>query len=98
MDLLDARESPAFQKSLCVHFEFLGAQAYFGTSTHQKTYPNELQQLIPLLDNQTLHYSNIKILQGLHAETVQTGLDQLEQRTDPNVNKIIVTNTNETSS
>ena len=96
IDLLNARESPAFQKSLCVHFEFLGAQAYFGTPTHQKTYQNELQQLIPLLDKRTLHYPNIKILEGLHAETVQTGLDQLEERTNPNVNKIIVTNTNET--
>ena len=90
IDLLDARNSPAFQKSLTVHFEFLGAQAYFGAKEDHQCYARELEELAKLVQSKTLHYPNIKSIEQLNTTSVESGLQQLESRSDPSVNKIIV--------
>lgn len=90
IDLFDARKSPAFQKSLSVHFEFLGAQAYFGAKGDHKCYANELEELSKLIQNKTLRYPNIKFIEEMKTTSVDSGLQQLELRSDPSVNKIVV--------
>ena len=90
IDLFDARKSPAFQKNLSIHFEFLGSQAYFGTALDQETYKNELCHLLPLIESQVLHYPNIRVLYGLDSVTVKAGLEDLQVRRLLDTNKIIV--------
>ena len=90
IDLLDARKSPAFQKSLCCHFEFLGAQAYFGTKEDRACYAKELDEMKTLIMDRTFLYPTIKTFRGCNVESLEAGLRQLENREDPSVNKFLI--------
>ncbi len=79
VDLLTRGESIAFQKSLSIHFIFVGSQSFYGDRLTWKAYKKELLYLKTLLEEGSLRMPTIQVVGDLSIETVKKAHQLLEE-------------------
>ncbi len=77
-DLWNRETSPAFQKSLTVHYVFVGAEALLGGPSSWEIYSSHLAHITSFIEAEELLIPEPKILDGLTVENVRLAHHLLE--------------------
>ncbi|MCD6047171.1 MAG: putative oxidoreductase, Zn-binding protein [Gammaproteobacteria bacterium] len=71
INIFDGRTSPLFARSASLHFEFLGARAFFGSPDCWQIYHQQLKAIAQLVDDGKIQTPVITELGGLSVNTIQ---------------------------